>query len=100
MTYEVSNRSSERRRGNRAGTPKESRPEYAVVDRKKKEKKVRFSWSSSKRILPFDCDQISVKFVSSPNNQKHVSLFSVQCIIIDTHSRPRSAVKELLKNEI
>ena len=61
MTYEVANRSSEGRRGNKAGAPKEQLPEYLVVDKTKKKKKVR---SSSKRILPFDCEQIPVKFVS------------------------------------
>ena len=42
MTYEVANRSSEGRRGNKAGAPKEQLPEYAVVDKTKKNKKVRF----------------------------------------------------------
>ena len=42
MTYEVANRSSEGRRGNKAGAPKEQLPEYAVVDKTKKKKKVRF----------------------------------------------------------
>ena len=64
MTYEVANRSSEGRRGNKAGAPKEQLPEYAVVDKTKKKKKVRFYRGSSKRILPFDCEQIPVKFVS------------------------------------
>ena len=42
MTYEVANRSSEGRRGNKAGAPGEQLPEYAVVDKTKKKKKVRF----------------------------------------------------------
>ena len=42
VTYEVANRSSEGRRGNKAGAPKEQLPEYAVVDKTKKKKKVRF----------------------------------------------------------
>ncbi|CAH3161360.1 unnamed protein product [Pocillopora meandrina] len=39
VTYEVANRSSEGRRGNKAGAPKEPLPEYAVVDKTKKKKK-------------------------------------------------------------
>ena len=42
MTYEVANRISEGRRGNKAGAPGEQLPEYAVVDKTKKKKKVRF----------------------------------------------------------
>ena len=42
VTYEVANRSSEGRRGNKAGAPREQLPEYAVVDKTKKKKKVRF----------------------------------------------------------
>ena len=42
VTYEVANRGSEGRRGNRAGGPREQLPEYAVVDKTKKKKKVRF----------------------------------------------------------
>ena len=39
VTYEVANRGSEGRRGNRAGGPREQLP---VVDKTKKKKKVRF----------------------------------------------------------
>ena len=42
VTYEVANRSSEERRGDRAGGLKEPLPEYAVVDKTKRRKKVRF----------------------------------------------------------
>ena len=42
MTYEVAIKSSEGRRGNKAGAPREQLPEYAVVDKTKKKKKVRF----------------------------------------------------------
>lgn len=42
VTYEVANMGSEGRRGNRAGGPREQLPEYAVVDKTKKKKKVRF----------------------------------------------------------
>ena len=54
VTYEVDTKSSEGRRGNRSGAPKEQPPDYAVVSKTKKKKKVRLYMSSSKRILPFD----------------------------------------------